>query len=261
MKPKQNDWFEEFIIGFKEGAESVSNTLSKFIRPKEELKPESSLIPNPNIKGEYVEQSFEFKELKLQKKVEGNFQKFLKGLYQKSKIIVTIGARDEGKTALSSRVAENINRVSNKKIYYIKQEQELPFIEINEINEAERGSVVLVDEGAISMNSRNSMSKTNKSMSEIMAISRHLDLTLIFNTQNDGLIDKNVLGLCDTVIIKQSSLLQERMSRRELRDLYSEAKKHLKNKGKEYAYIIDKEFVGLIKSDLPSFWSENDKKT
>jgi len=235
----------------KEGVVQAINHKSDLTEKQEEFLEDTE---------DYVKPDFKFKELEVKKKIEGDFKKFAKGLYYGSKIIVLVGARGSGKSMLASKMCENISRLTNKDIYYIKGESELPFIELSDITEIPNNAVCLVDEGALSANSRNSMSKNNKTLSEVMAISRHKSLTLLFNVQFDSILDKNVLGMADTIIVKKSSLLSKRLSRRELKDIYVEAEKHLKNKGVEYAYIMDNEFVGLVTAELPSFFGKDIKK-
>ncbi|MBS3124944.1 hypothetical protein J4211_01670 [Candidatus Woesearchaeota archaeon] len=130
---------------------------------------------------------------------------------------------------------------------------------IEDINQVENQGIVLVDEGAISFGARNSMSKKNKGLAELLAVARHKDLTLIFITQNTGMIDKNVLNLCDTIMLKEGSLLQEKMERSVMKDLYTTANKAIAQTAledrKSFFYVFDAEFEGLAKASLPSFWS------
>ena len=125
--------------------------------------------------------------------------------------------------------------------------------------------VVLVDEGAVDFGSRSSMSKKNKDLSELLAIARHKDMTLIFITQNTGMMDKNILNLCDAIVLKEGSLLQEKMERSAMKDLYVTANKALakipSKERKAHCYVFDADFEGLIETSLPSFWSSKVSKS
>ena len=130
---------------------------------------------------------------------------------------------------------------------------------IDDVQTAPNGSIILVDEGAISFGARNSMKVKNKELTSLLAIARHKSLTLIFITQNTGLIDRNVLKLADTLFIKEGSLLQLQMERPEIKKFYEKAKKHfdkLENKEK-FSYILDSDFEGIVEHTLPSFWSDS----
>ena len=73
------------------------------------------------------------------------------------------------------------------------------------------------------------------------------------------MIDKNVLNLCDVILLKEGSLLQEKMERSVMKDLYVTANSALSNipasERKPYCYVFDAEFEGLVSASLPSFWS------
>ncbi len=131
---------------------------------------------------------------------------------------------------------------------------------IEDIEDAINGGVILVDEGAISFSARKAMSDKNKDLSQLLAIARHKDLTLIFITQNTGMIDKNVLRMADMLLIKEGSLLQEGMERGEMRKIYARADECMdtvKVDKRSYAYIIDGDCEGLLTFHLPSFWSQD----
>jgi len=181
---------------------------------------------------------------------------FEKSLHSSSKIITIAGKRGSGKSTLGFRIMENINAKKKRPCFVIGVSQDVLPSWITSIEALED---VKVDEGAISFSARESMKKGNKKLGKLLAIARHKDLTLILITQNTGMIDKNVLNLTDTVILKQGSLLQEKMERDVMKDLYVEANKAL---GKvptrdrpKYAYVVDDEFKGLVQTTVPSFWN------
>jgi len=163
---------------------------------------------------------------------------------------------------------ENINAKKNRPCFVMGVGQHvLPdwIQSIESMEDVKNHGVVLVDEGALSFSSRDSMKKANKDLGKFMAIARHKDLTLLLITQNTGMIDKNVLNLTDTVILKQGSLLQEKMERNVMKDLYKDANQALgrvaAGERKKYAYVADDEFTGLVKTTLPSFWSTKVSKS
>lgn len=204
-------------------------------------------------------------EMQLVKRVSGSYSTFNQSLNRKSLIMLIFGKRGSGKSALGFRILENIHAESHRKCYVLGVEQKLlpSWIEsINAIEEASNGGVILIDEGAVSFGSRDSMSKHNKELARIMAVARHKDLTLIFITQNTGLIDRNVLKLTDTLLVKEGSLLQLEMERTEMKNFYAKSKPFfdkVKNKI-AHVYILDSDFEGMVSYELPGFWSETISK-
>ncbi|HLC32841.1 MAG TPA: zonular occludens toxin domain-containing protein [Candidatus Nanoarchaeia archaeon] len=205
--------------------------------------------------------------LQAESTVKGSLESFTKVLEQESRIIAIAGKRGSGKSVLGFRILENIKAKESRPCFVIGVKQSiLPswITTIDSIEQVENKGVVLVDEGAISFGSRNSMSKKNKNLAGLLAIARHKDLTLIFITQNTGMIDRNVLNLCDTILLKEGSLLQEKMERSSMKDLYTTANKALvaiqAEERKSVFYVFDAEFEGLAKANLPGFWTTSVSK-
>jgi hypothetical protein len=226
---------------------SLSASISKVLQKK----PRDKALSNPP----------RAKDLTLVTSVKGNYTQFTQSLSKSSKIMLIFGKRGSGKSALGFRILENTRVRSSRPCYVLGVEQsKVPsWVEsIDSIETAHTGGVVLIDEGAIAFGARESMSKRNRELVRIMAIARHKDLSLIFITQNTGLIDKNILKLVDTLLIKEGSLLQLEMERSEIRSFYAKTKS-LFEKAKlpiAQAYIIDEQFEGMLSFKLPSFWSE-----
>jgi hypothetical protein len=202
-----------------------------------------------------------FEEFPVIKKVTGDYSITEKRILEDSLIVLIFGKRGSGKSALGFKLLENIHSKTGRKCYALDiQQEKMPswIKSIDDIEKVPNGGLILIDEGAISFGSRDSMSSKNKELSKLLAIARHKNLTLIFVTQNTGLIDKNVLALTDTLLIKEGSLLQMEMERKEVRKFYDKANNFIKfaegNK-KKYFYLIDSDFEGVLTHSLPSFWT------
>jgi hypothetical protein len=199
---------------------------------------------------------------KLNQRLQGNFDSFHERLNNDSLIILIFGKRGSGKSALGFKILENIYAESKRRCYVlgVKSNYLPKWIEsINSIEQSKKGSVILVDEGAVAFSSRDSMKFKNKELTKLLAVARHKDLSIIFITQNTGLIDKNVIKLSDTLFIKEGSLLQLEMERPEIKKFYEKSKKYFdkfKDK-KKYCYALDSDFEGMIEYSLPSFWTES----
>ncbi len=196
-----------------------------------------------------------------EKTINGDLDSFRNALKEKSLIGVIIGRRGSGKTALAMRISEYLK--NNKKIYAMGIKNTPRWIKsVNDIEKVKPNSLLIIDEGAILLGSRNSMKELNKKISELMAISRHKDLSLIIITQNSAMLEVNTLRLADYLLIKKPSLLQSSMERPQIRKIIEKADKEIPNKEfYKYCYIISDYFEGLVKTSLPSFWSKDISKS
>ena len=190
----------------------VRKNKASFIHQQKQETEENKDVEAPK-KGR-IKNSPDFNDFKIEKVVSGNYNNFTKHLNEDSKIVLIFARRGSGKSALGLRIMENIKAKTNRNCYTLGiNEKLLPnWIEtISNVEEASQNSIIVVDEGAVSFSSRSSMTEANRELSKLMAIARHKNLTLIFITQNTGMIDKNVLKLADSLMIKEGILLQLEM--------------------------------------------------
>lgn len=236
------------------------------LRPKEKFNNPLKKTPIKTSEIKKLKSNPVFNDFRVEKQISGNYSSFRKKLNEDSKIILIFGKRGSGKSALGLRAIENIKSKTNRSCYVLGiNDIFLPtwIKSIKNIEETETGSVILVDESVVSFNARESMKGANKNLSKIMAIARHKNLTLLFITQNTGMIDKNILKLADSLIVKEGSLLQLEMERPEIKKFYIKSKKLLekvKDEKIKYFYLIDSDFEGLLKHTLPSFWTDQISK-
>jgi hypothetical protein len=216
---------------------------------------------NPTYRKEALSEKF-----KVIKTVKGRHEPFERRLMKDSAIALVFGKRGSGKSALGFKILENIHAETERQCYVLGMEKiVLPkwIKSVRDIEEVGNDSVLLVDEGAVSFSSRESLSDENKDLGKLLPIARHKNLTIIFITQNTGLIDKNILKLSDILFVKEGSLLQLEMERPEIQKFYKNADMHLdkiKDDKRKYAYVIESDFEGVVSHSLPSFWGENISK-
>jgi len=198
---------------------------------------------------------------------EGELSDFESGLFQsKSAIGLILGSRGSGKSALGMRFLENVAAKTGRKICCMGfARNSLPkWIEpVASLEEVKNNSFLLVDEGGVEFSSRNSMSSANKLLSQLLLISRHKDINVLFISQNSSNIEVNAIRQSDYLLLKQPSLLQMDFERKAIRGIYEKVKagfmKHRDEKGIFYAY--SDQFQGFASNSLPSFWSESLSKS
>lgn len=208
-----------------------------------------------------------YEELKVIKVLNGNYNEWIKEVFNSdSQIGIVLGSRGSGKTAFGIKLLENVHSKSKKKCYAMGfKEEEMPsWINIiSEISEIGNNSFILVDEGGILFNSRKSMSSANKILSDLILISRHKNLSILFVSQNSSNLDINILRQADFLVLKHSSLLQKEFERKIIQEIYDNTldkfEKHKEKNG--LTYIYGDLFKGFVANPLPSFWGAGVSKS
>lgn len=201
-----------------------------------------------------------YREIKVIEAKKGNYSGWEKKVFNaESAIGIILGARGSGKTSFGVKFLENIYSKTKKKCYAIgfKKESMPSWINvIEDIKEITNNSMVLIDEGGILFSSRKSMSSPNKLLSDLILISRHKNLSIIFISQNSSNLDVNILRQADFLVLKKTSLLQKDFERKKIQEIYLEIQKDFeKYSSKEIAFIYSDSFQGFVSCPLPSFWS------
>ncbi len=198
--------------------------------------------------------------------INGTFEIFEeKVLISKSSVGIILGARGSGKSVLGMRLLENAKAKGRKVQALGFSPSSVPsWIEcIDSIEKAKNNSFLLVDEGGITFSSRSSMADANKLLSQLLFISRHKDLSVLFISQNSANIDVNAIRQADYLLLKRSSLLQLDFERKKIKEIYEQSKvgfeKYSAIKGVTFVY--SDEFTGFVANGLPSFWSEGISKS
>ena len=198
--------------------------------------------------------------------IKGNFDSFWSKLYKADSLIgIIIGARGSGKSGIAMCIAENLKGSRDKFFAMGFSPKDLPkwINVVNKLDEIENDSFVIIDEGGILFSSRDSMSNSNKMLSELLFITRHKNLSILFISQNSSSLDVNTLRQADFIILKKSSLLQKNFERKIVSDIYDEYAEKFQayKKVKGLALIYSDNFLGFVDNRLPTFWSEKVSKS
>ena len=178
-------------------------------------------------------------------------------------VILLLGKRGSGKSALSYRLLELFRyRLPAYVVGAPEQSSKLLPDWIGTVPTLEDlppDCIALVDEAYIQFHSRRSMAKESAGMSQQLNLSRQRNQTLIFVSQEARQVDRNIASSASVVIFKEMGMLQPEFDRPELRKLVEQAKNAMAGLGKEikkwgFVYSPDADFMGLMESQLPSFW-------
>src|SRR3989344_4838595 len=218
---------------------------------------------------EKLEAEPQYSGLKEIKRFSGTLAAFDKFIQKPGKIGIILGARGSGKSALGMKVLENIESKSNREEYSSfalgfnpKKTPEWLGV-VDNINEVPNNSFLLVDESGVNFSSRSSMSNANKLLSELLLISRHKNISIIFITQNSANIEINTLRQADYLLLKKSSLLQLDFERKKIKDIYESVARDVRKleNDKGLTYIYSDVYRGFVSNSLPSFWTEGLSKS
>ena len=212
---------------------------------------------------------------------------------KKGIIVVVLGRRGAGKTAWAYRSLEIARDTFHREVgtLGVKVHKNIPSYQ--DIWEVPNGTFLVIDEAEFVAHGRTSQSRRNVSLSKILAISRHKDLSLVFVTQASNFIDRHIVQLADYFIIKEPTPLFE-LDRRELSFLFNyadwffstitdpllrkqiyvtwspELYRELMQKYSHYAAYWGTDYVRYVcrrfaiiraKNKLPTFWSERLSKS
>ena len=194
----------------------------------------------------------------------GSLEDFEKTLFSgKSLVGVIVGARGSGKSALGMRILENA-AAKGRKVCALGflPETMPPWIQMADSpDDAPNGSFFLVDEGGIAFSSRNAFSSPNKLLSELLLISRHKDMSVLFISQNSANLDVNALRQADYFLLRKPSLLQKDFERKIIGKIYSDNSPGFEKFENDYPTLVYSDsFLGFAKNGLPSFWTEKASK-
>lgn len=180
-------------------------------------------------------------------------------------VVVILGKRGSGKSALAYRLIEHMRWVSRTFVVGLPSSahKSLPdWIEVQpELENVPPDSIIIVDESYIKYHARSGMTSQAKELSQILNLSRQRGQTLIFVSQESRQVDRNILSAADAVIFKEPGLFQGKLDRHELLDLVTQATQAFQSitaNRKKWSFVFTQErgCVGLIENSTPSFWSE-----
>ena len=183
-------------------------------------------------------------------------------LQKNSEVIIITGKRGSGKTCLACYLLEKSDNAfffgfpEEKKVYLPENILPLPFDNIESLPE---NATIFFDEAALWFYARDSMSRFNKLISQIITEARHHNQLIIFATHTLRKLDIGIVIDADAILFKEPSHLHVKFERAEIRYIMKEvAKEFEKIEGdrRKYSYMLSHDFEQLVETPLPSFWKE-----
>lgn len=176
------------------------------------------------------------------------------GIEQPSPVILIIGSPNSGKTVTSYTLADELH---GKKPVYVAMSQRFNRPEYYQPLPAQPTaySVNLYNDASLSYHARRFMDSASVEMSQLQAIRRHSDTSIIWDVQNSASLDLDIIRAADCVILKTPSVLQMETERPAVKKLYEMAQEDKMDWKKETAYVITHRDRFTIKIKPPKYWN------
>jgi len=194
-----------------------------------------------------------------------NYKTWLDGL-ESGRVILILGKRGSGKSALAAKMAEYMMAIHKMPCYWTGLPEGardmLPhWIKITDTPEkVPVGSFLVCDEAGLSYLSLLFNTSQNRFMRRLLMIARQRHISLVFACQNSRDIDWAIARHADTIIFKELGLNQPESERTDVKAKAKRAVmafKEIAKQGRvEFGYVCDADFEGMIRFNLPSFWTE-----
>jgi hypothetical protein len=186
--------------------------------------------------------------------------------FESGKVILILGRRGSGKTALAAKIGEYMLVTNRMAFFWIGLPREARGLLPHWVNMADSieqcppGCLIIIDEAGLHYLSLAFSTEENILLRRFLMICRHKHCSLVFAVQSSRDLENSVVRLADTIIFKEPGLNQPDSERPDLRKRTKKAalvfKEIPKEQKPEAAYVFDDNFEGLIKSSVPSFWSD-----
>lgn len=184
----------------------------------------------------------------------------------KAGVIVILGHRGTGKSALAWRLLEQLHKGRKLKAAVVglpKSRRRLVpnWVEHHEgIARLPEKAIILLDEAALRFSARRSQADINLAMAGLVALSRQRGQVILFVTHTARMLDVELIFESDLVIYKLPSAAHVKFERRETAEFTGRARERLLAQKRPtcWSYVLNfhQGREGLLRNPLPSFWSE-----
>ena len=193
--------------------------------------------------------------------------KTIENLVSKSEVILITGRRGAGKTALGAKLLENSG---DRDAYFMGLSEPywklLPdnitplLVNTQTLENLPSDAVIFMDEAGLFYFSRDYSKQLNKLIAKLVTEARHLNQVLVFATHTLRKLDVSIVLDADAILLKEPSLLHSKFERKEILELVRQAKQAFDKipppERVKHAYLVSQDCEGMLKVELPSFWTE-----
>ncbi len=188
---------------------------------------------------------------------------------------IILGGRRKGKSVLGYGIIEALHNSMGISAFVLglpaEKERHLPnyVVRLQNIDKLKDGSAFLVDEAYKEFYSRQSMSKINKYVDTLVALSGQKQLKSLYITQHARRLEIGIVGGVDFILFKKPSLMQMKFDRHQFRKILEEVYDAFQNltppEGmsleeyqKRCTYVVSEDFVGMVENSNtpPTWWNE-----
>jgi hypothetical protein len=181
-------------------------------------------------------------------------------------VSLILGKRGSGKTALMAKIAEYLMAVYGMPTYWVgapaTAQQFVPhWIKLVDTpDHCPANSFVMCDEAGINYLSLLFNTTENRFIRRLIMVARQKRISLAFAAQSSRDVDWAIVRQTDSLIFKEPGLHQPDSERLDIKPKAKKAALAFKKISKEdrigVAYVFNDNFEGMIKSNVPSFWTE-----
>lgn len=182
------------------------------------------------------------------------------------RVISIYGKKGSGKSSTGAMLGEYMQAVFGTPFYWLgipKWAQKLLPIWVrivDSLKQCPNNCFILIDESGLQFLSLKFADKRNVDLRQELMLTRQKNRTIVFCAQSSRDVDASIVRLSNCTIYKEPGLNAANSERREIRPHAIKATQTFKQLPKEerqrVACVFDEYFEGIIKCNLPIFWSE-----
>lgn len=182
-------------------------------------------------------------------------------------VVVILGFRGEGKTALACRIMEEYHTrydTAGAILYFPKSARRLLptwVKKVDSIAKLPKNSVCIIDEAAQEAHARRFQSSTNIDLEELASLSRQRSQLILLVSHHSRKLDISLITDSDLLLYKKPTEAHYLFERTEVQPITRKVlDEFYKKKGitKPWVFVIDLHHLrlGWTKFKVPSFWSD-----